>query len=301
MQHRSRKFRGPGIFIGLLATLGACAQPRIMICDQALARVALMDANADWSNPEAILWQWQAEDSPSIAVEQREWFRHPTDAKPVLGGNFVLITASGGGLALVRLDDKATLFHAHPGGNPHSAEILPDGNLVSASSTGSALKLWSLVRQAQPLQTVTLFDAHGVSWDPQNELLWALGHDDLVSYRYHAEQSPPLTENSRHPLPDPGGHDLQRSADGLAMVVTTQHGVWEFLPADGTYYPYPDLGSAIDVKSISEPVYQRNRNSPTLLVRATDQWWSDTVVGIDPEMRYLLPGSKIYKARWWFF
>jgi uncharacterized protein DUF6528 len=301
MQRRSSKIASLAMNLGLLAILAACSGPRIMICDQAQARVALMDSGTDWSDPDAILWQWTAADSPSIPTEERAWFDHPTDAKPVLGGDFALITASGGGVALVRLDDKAAIFHARPGGNPHSAELLPDGNLVTASSTGSSLKLWTLVRQEKPLQVVPLFDAHGVCWDPENDLVWAIGHDHLVSFDYRADRADPLVEFSRHPLPDPGGHDLQRGADGQYLVLSTQHGVWEFWPENGEFYPYPGIDPALEVKSISEPVHQRRNGSPTLVVRAKQQWWTDAVDGVNPESRYLLPDGKIYKARWWFF
>jgi len=288
--------------MSILAGLASCSSSYIMICDQAQARVVLLDAKADWSNAEAVVWQWQAADSPAIASDQQKWFEHPTDAKPVLGGDFALITASGGGVALVRLVDKAAIFHAHPGGNPHSAEILPDGKLVTASSTGGVLKLWSLVRRQEPLQVVPLFDAHGVCWDPNFNLLWAIGRDELVSFVYDQTQTDPtLKENSRHRLPDPGGHDLQRSSDGESLILSTLHGVWTFLPESGEFSAYPGLDSTAEVKSISVALGKAQSSAPTIWLQAEQRWWSDTVYTSEPETRYLMPDAKIYKARWWFF
>ena len=81
----------------------------------------------------------------------------------------MLVTASGGGVALIRIADKKAMFYAKPGGNPHSAEVLPDGNVVVASSTGNLLSVYvyngadSYV--SRPAFTMPVHSAHNVVWD----------------------------------------------------------------------------------------------------------------------------------------
>ncbi len=294
----------------LLAHLCACSGPQVMVCEQSEHRLALMSADADWNQPDALIWQWQATDSAAIESAHRSWFNHPTDAKPVLGGDFVLTTASGGGVALIRLEDKATVFYAYAGGNPHSAELLPDGAIVTVSSSGNSLQLWRLDYRNSPIQKVEVADAHGVCWDPANELLWVIGGEQLHSFRYVGlEGIPPLQWTASHDLPGKGGHDLQRRALSDDLVLSTVDGVWLFHPQTLQFLPHPLISNWTDVKSISEAPQSAPAGSPTLLMQAknfasadpsADAWWSDQVLSADHNWRRNWVGSKFYKARWWY-
>jgi hypothetical protein len=299
-----------GLFLILLA---ACSGPRIMLCEQSQHRLALIEADADWSDPDALAWQWQAADSPEIKPEHRAWFRHPTDAKPVLDGDYVLMTASGGAVALIRLEDKATVFYAKAAGNPHSAEWMPDGAIVTASSTGNMLELWRVDYRNSPIQAVELPSAHGVCWDPKRELLWVIGLEKLYCFRYHGiDGFPPLEYVRDFDLPGHGGHDLQRRALDDDLVLSTEDGVWVFQPliaaapavnepaTSGKFHPHPQIGDWLDVKSISEAPKSAPSGLATLVVKAEEQWWSPRVYGADSIWQRELPQSRNYKARWWF-
>ena len=279
------------------AALACSAAPQLIVCEQAEARVAILDSDVDWSDPEAVQWEWRARETENLSEEARAWFEHPTDAKPVLGGEYLLITASGGGVALVRVKNQGLLFHAYVGGNPHSAELLFDGGLVTASSTGNELQLWRLEDNQAPAQRVSFEDAHGVCWDPHTTRLWAIGRTELIALAYLGKgEDVPLKIVERFPLPDPGGHDLVRAASG-ALILSTHNGVWSFDPRSPGFFPYPGLAQTSDVKSVSEPIRLRG-DLPTVAVRAEEGWWSDTVRAAGRDWSRTWPGAQIYKSRW---
>jgi len=77
----------------------------------------------------------------------------------------------------------------NPGNNTHSIEILPSGNIVLANSTGNSLRMFAASEilkgnkgGAQRYTDYKLEGAHGVLWDPEYEVLWALGGHELVAY-----------------------------------------------------------------------------------------------------------------------
>jgi hypothetical protein len=289
-------------FFVLVLALGcmACSSgPQIVICEQAQARIVILDADADWNTPEALTWEWRARETESLAEAERAWFEHPTDAKPVLGGDYLLITASGGGVALLRIRDQALLFRAFVGGNPHSAELLPDGAIVTASSTGSQLQLWKMEQPEQAVQSLAFSDAHGVAWDPQTARLWALGDRELIALSYLGKDArDPLQIVERFTLPSPGGHDLSRDRSG-GLLLSTHTSCFRFDPVGAQFWEIPALAGIADIKSISEPQHLP-KGLPTVYVRAETSWWSDNVASTQPDWQRQLVGSHIYKARWMY-
>lgn len=100
--------------------------------------------------------------------------------------------------------------------SPHSVELLPSGNMVVACSSGE-LRLYYTSEMLtggddQKYASFDLYDAHGVLWDPEYNVLWALGGHELVAYKVEGEganetlvQMPGMGCT----LPgDKGGHDL---------------------------------------------------------------------------------------------
>ena len=179
---------------GLLAAAGPTSGPApsgmIIACEQAKHRLLLLDAAAPWERDTAGAWAWSAADAADIAKDHQAWFKYPSEAKPVLGGTHVLATFSSNAVVLVRLRDHKTIFYANAGGNPHSATLLPDGNIATASSEGGYLTLFHVVPSDPPhsehvvSKRVPMRDAHGVHWDEARQRLWALGGDELKRFRY---------------------------------------------------------------------------------------------------------------------
>ena len=62
------------------ASLACSAAPQLVVCEQAEARVAILDSDVDWSDPDAVQWEWRARETESLPEQARAWFEHPTDA-----------------------------------------------------------------------------------------------------------------------------------------------------------------------------------------------------------------------------
>ena len=78
--------------------------------------------------------------------------------------------------------------------NPHSVELLPGNIFVVASSSGNALRFFDVSsKDTTKYKEVRFTDAHGVLWDPQKELLWVLGGEELAAYQVGKDSSGSIT------------------------------------------------------------------------------------------------------------
>lgn len=107
--------------------------PCLLITDQSQNRIALAEVRSS-----RLIWQWRAGET-DIRPQDTGRFKAPSDAKAVYEDKYILASASLGRVALIRIADKKTVFYMYVGGNTHSAERWPDGNIVTASSTGNYL------------------------------------------------------------------------------------------------------------------------------------------------------------------
>ena len=245
------------------------------------------------------VWSWRAKDCPNLPENLRHKFGTTDECKPVEGGKKILITSSGGGVALVERASGKALFSAFVG-NAHSAEMLPGNRVVVAGSThaeGNRLAVFDLKQPAEPVYTTELHSAHGVAWDEKRHILWALGFEELNGYRLvnWASQQPKLHMADSYPLPDPGGHDLQMTPRCDILVLTTGSHVYVFDPARRAFFPHMTWGNKGGVKSVSI----HPKTGLTALIQGSDRhWWSDTIWWLDFEVALKLPGQRLYKARW---
>ena len=115
-------------------------------------------------DPVREVWRWRADEASGLPETIRPRFAWTDDCKPVDGGQTILVTSSGGAVALVsRPTGHATFWGSV--GNAHSAECLPGQRLVVASSThpeGNRLVLFDRHQPGVERFTTPLFGAHGV-------------------------------------------------------------------------------------------------------------------------------------------
>lgn len=272
------------------ATIAECKHC-ILLSEQLQTRVAIADVPS-----KTIFWEWKPS-SPEIKNEALKWFSNISDAKLVYNGKYILATASGGGVALIRIADKKTVFYAYAGGNVHSAEVLPDGNIVSASSTGNYMTLFKVDTLNFPdnvySKVIPIEFGHNVVWDHKNQLLWSAANNRLKSFRYNFDCAQPdlvLVESIN--LPGADAHDLFPVYNQNAMWLTNTTNVYQFDMATKKLIQANVLQA--NIKSISSGP----EGFPVILLKPKESWWSDEVVDDKGNTVFYQKGLKIYKARW---
>lgn len=266
-------------------------QKQILLCEQSQHRIAIADVDQ-----QKIIWEWKAEQS-NIQPEHIKWFTNPSDAKPVYGGKYILTTASGGGVALIRIADKKAVFYAYAGGNPHSSELLPDGNIVSASSTGNYLMLFktdtTVAAENVWSKKIPIAFGHNVVWDAKHQLLWSAAMDHMKSFRYNFNCAhPDLIIVDSISLPGTEAHDLfpVYGTDSLWLTNTTN--VYQFSVNT------KQLTQAHVLQSNIKSVSSGPKNFPVILIQPKEKWWTDEVLDANGGSIFKQSGLRIYKARW---
>ncbi|MBO9153031.1 DUF6528 family protein [Chitinophaga sp. GCM10012297] len=262
--------------------------PPVLVTDQAAHRIIMADANTG-----TVYWEWKAGD---VAEDHKKWFSNPSDVKMVMDNRYVLTCASGGGVALVRLQDGKTVFYDYAGGNTHSAELLPDGNIVTASSTGNYLCVFRAdtsggYQQGRLKQKVFLADAHNAVW--YYGRLWAGGRSKLYAFRYNnSRETPALHKEDSVKIPGKNAHDMIVAPASQTLWLSMEDTLLEFNPGSKKFAPVKSRLQH-NVKSISP-----GHGAPALVTVPKEQWWTDEIH--DTEGRSILKkeGWKIYKARW---
>lgn len=244
-----------------------------------------------------IMWAWHP-DRTNIAVNKVKWFSHIDDAKPVYNKKYLLVTASSDGLALVRIKDKKTLFYAKPGNNPHSAELLPDGNIVAASSTDNRLVVFHVDTTKGPStgyrKVVHVPFAHNVVWDKKRKVLWTAGKDKLYSFIYNFNcDKPNLIPQDTLSLPGNNAHDLFPVYDKDALWLTNTTGTY-IIELGTMNVSMANTNFQEHIKSVSSGP----EGWATIIQKPTKKYWSDRILDFEGNVIFKHPGWKIYKARW---
>lgn len=143
--------------------------------------------------------------SHHVGISHIAGMKHRSDT---VFGDVILVAAGAtyGKAQMISYPEGRVLWSTHAAGNnPHCIEILPSGNIVVASSTGGTVRLFktaALLRgdgvSAQEFTDCPLPHVHGVLYDPNGQVLWALGGDALISYRVEGEG----TDQRLVPLPE---------------------------------------------------------------------------------------------------
>lgn len=264
----------------------------IILAEQSQHRIVVV-------NPESgnVVWQWKAENS-NINPDHWIWFKSPSDAKIVYNGNYMLISASGGGIALVRIKDKKVVFYAFAGGNTHSIELLPDGNIVSASSTGNYLTIFrtDTIKKPEAIYTkkIQIRFGHSVVWDNSRQLLWTTSMDHLIAFKYNFNcNNPDLTPIDSVLIPGTVSHDLFPVFNEDALWLTTTDNIFKFNISVREFLKV-NIPNGNNIKSVSSGP----KDFPVIIIRPKEKWWTDEIFDLNNLSIFKQEGYRIYKARW---
>lgn len=245
-----------------------------------------------------ILWEWRVATS-SIPTDKQIWFHNPSEVKPVYNSKYLLVTASGGAVALIRIADKKVMFYAYAGANPHSAELLPDGNIVAASSTDQQISIFrtdTLAGTGKAVEIYPVSAAHNVVWDRMKNLLYTTAGNYLISYEYNFDKENPALVNRNeiyrlYGEGTEGSHDLFPVYGEYALYWTTNGKIFKYdIVSDKCSIAY-------DIKEIKS-ISSGPSGIPTLMLQSTESWWSDHLIDPEGNILFQKQNYKIYKARW---
>jgi hypothetical protein len=262
----------------------------IVLSEQSDSRVAIADVAS-----QTIIWEWKP--AGSVKPAHVQWFSNMSDAKPVYNNKYILANASGGGVALIRIADRKTMFYAYAGGNTHSAEMLPDGNIVSSSSTGNFMTVFKVDTINFPdnvySKKVPIEFGHNVVWDHTNQKLWtaALAKMKVFTYNFNCN-APDLTLVESTDLPGEEAHDLFPVYGESSFWLTNKTHVYKFDPKTKTLKQADGIQPNIKSVSLGPDGF------PTIIIHPKEQWWTDEVIDTKGKTVFHQKRLKIYKARW---
>jgi hypothetical protein len=246
-------------------------------------------------------WTWRGRQRGDLPDAFKTLFNTTDECKPYEGGTKVLITSSGDGVALVDRNQDRVLFYGRAP-NAHSADLLPRNRLAVAAShrpagKGDRLILFDVASPDREVWSDELPWGHGVVWDEQRQVLWALADEDIRTYelRDWESDSPSLRRTAATPLPEGGGHDLSPVPGTPQLAVTTASRAWLFDRNARTFQPHPQLGDRRSVKSIS---YHATTGAMAYLHAEGKNWWAERVHFLNPPGMLHVEGEHFYKARW---
>lgn len=275
----------------------------MIICDQKNSRIVMVDV----ANGNKITWEWKPTASYAmIRSGAQGWFTNLSEAKPVYSGKYILATASGGGVAIINVSTKKAIWYDYAGGNTHSAELLPNGNVVTASTTGGYLLVFTtdsyINDDSKQGGKVTFEDVHNVVWDKAHKWLWAAGKDKLKAFSYNNScGSPVLTLQKTYTMPEGNAHELfPVHGSTTDLWLSNSNHVYKFNVNTGVFTLIKNSAGAniTTVKSISSGP----SGYTTIIDKANgnggETWRTDVITDLNGATVFKNTSFGMYKARW---
>lgn len=199
----------------------------VALTNQGASRLEVYDISGGKLDESSLVWSYETPKYNIAGVK----FRH---------------SEAYGDVALMAYGKKYARMVSYPEGellwstskaadNPHSIELLPNGVIAIASSDGGEIRFFvpSGSSSGNYVASVTLADAHGVLWDDERQVLWAIGRRVLTAYRItlNSEGNVSVVEDSscRAMIPTDYAHDLAPVYGNTNLLwISTGSSVYQF-------------------------------------------------------------------------
>lgn len=177
----------------------------VALTNQGNSHLEVYDVSDGKLDESSLVWSYKMPYYNIAGTKLRNSEKYGDVALAVCGSGYGCMISYPEGKLLWRTEAAAN--------NPHSIELMPCGVIAIASSSGGEIRFFTtdknISRSASA--SVALEDAHGVLWDEEKEVLWAIGRTVLTAYRVTLDGSKvTVTEDTslRATIPSDYAHDL---------------------------------------------------------------------------------------------
>ena len=230
-------------------------------------RVVDLDAE-DITSKDAIVWEWTPSKEKGWSVPQDRLKLSIDDVKlrwsEYYQREVVIMTASNSWAGIADYNTGECLWeNEEVPYMPHAIEMLPNGDVVIAGSGGTdymtagCLMYYNITAGTECTQTdlQLLSSAHGLVWDPDENVLWAVGWDHLAAYEASDEKLTRIEDKGCRLLHN-NGHDLSADYyDPDQLLMSTGDRVYKFSKSENKLlieYNFSDvLLNNVDTKGVT--------------------------------------------------
>ena len=198
----------------------------VALTNQGESTLEVYDISEGKLDADSLVWSYKMPYYNIAGTKLRHSEAHGDVALAVCGSSYGCMVSYPEGKLLWYTEAAAS--------NPHSIELMPNGVIAIASSSGGEVRFFTTDKKASntAAASVVLEDAHGVLWDEEKGVLWAIGRTVLTAYDVTlADGKVTVTEKTelRATIPSDWSHDLAPVyGNTSALWVTTSSHVYQF-------------------------------------------------------------------------
>lgn len=233
----------------------AVESTQVLVCGDNMIYLLDADLAVRSGYKNAIIWEWDAKEWYStVGLTQNNMIRLD-DCKPVDDNKKILATSSKGYAVLIDKASGNVLWYSNSSRNAHSGEMLPNGRIAIACSTGTdgnCIQIFDENTSNTVRFSTELESAHGVVWNPVTERLYAVGGKKFNIYQladWYTSSPRLVLEKSITTSNVSSLHDLTFVDDNTLLLAGNKAVLYDV--RHGTFTNIPIFNSSTALKSVN--------------------------------------------------